>query len=32
MEDEFNLLFVEFDDIWPTKEPEEAPELRHNET
>jgi len=31
MEDEFNLPFVEFDDIWPTEEPEEAPELRHED-
>ena len=32
MEDEFDLPFVEFDDIWLTEEPEEAPELRHNKT
>ena len=31
MEDEFDLPFVEFDDIWPTEEPEETLELRRED-
>jgi len=32
MEDEFDLPLVEFDDIWPTKEPEEAPKQKYDKT